>query len=256
MLETDNAINWELQAKEYSSMTSSKDADPYEFLVNYPSLFAMMPKDAKQVLDLGCGSGEFTQMIYDMFDRKAEVHGWDVSPTMVKLARENNPQLVFAQQDLEEVFPEHMAQNYDLVIAKLVLMFVVDLENVAKESLKVLKPGGSFIVSVPHPAYWFTSYLQDRYRVKEKPEFRVMRDGYFSEVTITRGIGGNSNLEFGFIHRTFQTYINSFINAGFALMEVHEPQLNEDYIKTNPNYSKDKMDLPMRLNLRFVKPQF
>lgn len=250
-MKTEVAKKWDEKAKKYSAMASSKEADAYEYEVNFPSILSLLPDNFENFLDLGCGSGEFTDLITDTHKPKESV-GLDVSPTMVQIAKAKYPNIEFDVQDLESRFDDKYINHFNLIICKLVLMFVDDLENVARECYKVLTPDGSLIISVPNPVYWTVYYLQNKYGFKNRPEFEAMREGYFSEVAVTRGIGGDKDLVFGFKHRTFSTYINTFTSAGFKVAKIDEPKLSGEFLKRTEE-SSDKLEFPMRLNIKFVK---
>jgi len=127
-------------------MVSSKEADAYEYDINFPSIISLSPNLYVSILDMGCGDGCFTQIIAK---RYGKVIGVDGSPRMIQLAKNN-------LTDLEDKFPTFNT-TFDLVIMKLVLMFVENLENVAQEVSKITRTGGCIIISVPHPTYW-TAY--------------------------------------------------------------------------------------------------
>jgi SAM-dependent methyltransferase len=196
---------------------------------------------------LGCGNGVFTKKLSERFNN---ILGTDVSPNMVDICKQSFPDIKFQVLDLESEFK--IEGKFDLIVCKLVLMFIDDVDNMASESFKALNQGGHLIVSVPHPAYWLAYYLQNKYGVKEHPEFSIMENGYFSEKPIHRSIGGNKDLKFDFKFRTLGTYLNAFSKAGFCLEKVLEPMLTKKFLNKVPEET-DKSDIPMRLNMLFKK---
>lgn len=247
-MKTDVSKKWNAKADAYSKMASSKEADAYEYDINFPSILNLCPTEVTSVLDLGCGDGGFTKILANKYSK---VVGADVSPRMVDIAKSNFPEIDFIVADLDDQIPT-FDETFDLVIMKLVLMFVENLENVAEQLGKVTHIGAFVIVSVPHPTYWTAYYLQDKYGYKERHSFRVLEKGYFTEKTIEKPIGGDKELVFGFIHRTLSTYVNTFSKFGFLVDKVDEPQLTEGFLAKYPEDS-NKKDIPMRLNIRFKK---
>ena len=80
----------------------------------------------------------------------------------------------------------------------------------------ILNPSGVAIISVVHPIYWHTNYLQNNYKIESRPEFEVMDEGYYSTgKRINKFIGGNKNLKIGFIHRTLSDYINPIFKVDY-----------------------------------------
>lgn len=237
-MKTTVAKEWDQKAKTYSKMASSKKDDSYEYFVNFPSILDLCPQKADRVLDLGSGSGDFTEILSQKYNR---VDGSDVSPNMVSIAKERFNNLNFFTLDLEEPFNGIDNGVYDLIVCKLVLMFINNITNVANETYRILKPNGALVISVHHPLYWINKYLENKLGFSKRPEFDILENGYFSEVAITKSIGGNKELVFDFINRKLETYINSFTKSGFILDKISEPQSNE------------KEDFPSRLNIRFIK---
>lgn len=247
-MKTSVAQKWNDQAQNYSEMASSKTSDAYEYEINFPSILKLSPGFAQNVLDLGSGNGVFTNMLSQKFEN---VTGSDVSPNMVKIAQEQFPKINFKLVDLEEKFPA-FEDKFDLIVIKLVLMFVEDLDNVAQQCYENLNPGGFVIISVHHPLHHYVSYLLDKYGINENEAYRTMEHGYFSEVAVTKTIGNNQDLKFAFIHRTIASYINTFTKRGLLVDAVDEPQLTPEFLSRFPNFL-NKKDMPSRLNIRFKK---
>lgn len=245
-MKTKTAREWNIKAATYSKMASSKKDDAYEYLINFPSILSLCPSKANKVLDLGTGGGDFAEILSKRFKI---VEGSDVSPNMVNIAQKRFSKIRFFLLDLEDKFSVISDNSYDLIVCKLVLMFVKDIDNVAKETFRIINHGGYLIVSVPHPLYWTSKYLENKF-IKNRPEFAVMKNGYFSEVPITKSIGDNENLVFDFICRKIQTYINTFTKHGFLVDKISEPELTKIFIK---KYGNNKSDIPVRLNIRFIK---
>jgi len=167
---------------------------------------------------------------------------------MVEIAKKKFSKYKFFTWDLEDRFPEN--KKYDVIVCKLVLMFVDDIQNVAKEFKKILNPKGVAVISVVHPIYWHKNYLLNSYKIESRPEFEVMDEGYYSKgKRIDKFIGGNKDLKMGFIHRTLSDYINPFIEAGLLLTLLDEPKVNEIFLESNPRFL-DRLNIPMRLNFR------
>ena len=238
---------WNTQAQNYAQLADSKIDDAVEYEINVPSILKLCPKSANNVLDLGCGNGVLISSLKKIYKN---IDACDGAATMIAIAKQNHPNLEFFTLDLENKF--NLKKHYDLIICKMVLMFVKNIKKVATECIGTLNKSGHLIVSVPHPFYWTSYYLQNKYKVKDCPEFAVMSKGYFSEVPISKSLGRNKELVFEYIHRTFSTYINAFASEGFVVDKIDEPTITPKFISKNPNYAK-KFDIPMRLNIRFKK---
>lgn len=247
-MKTKSSQQWDKAAKAYSDMAADRKADAYEYDINFPSILGLIPEGKSTLLDVGAGSGDFIPVLQDRFKH---IEGSDVSPNMVEIAKQRFPENNFYVWDLEEQFPED--KKYDVIICKLVLMFVEDLDNVASEFKKLLNEDGIAIISVVHPMYWHTNYLLNKHQIKLRSEFESMDSGYYSTGRkIVKAIGGNGDLQMGFTHRTLSDYLNPFGQAGLPVTEVVEPKITEEFVKTNPRF-EDRLNIPMRLNFRVSK---
>lgn len=237
--------DWNASAQEYSALASSQEQDAYEYEVNFPSIVSLCPKDAKSVLDIGCGSGEFTAKLSE---RSPKIEGCDGAENMLVIARQKNPDRVFFCWNLEERFPHDEAEQYDLLVAKLVFMFVKDLERVAGECARILAPRGSLVVSVIHPLllFFYNPPVADNGTSQSLPE------GYFVMQRVKRAVKGNPKLMFEFIHRTVSEYVNAFTGQEFVLEHIDEPAMPEDFLTRHPEW-RERRFVPQRLNMKFVK---
>ena len=97
-----------------------------------------------RVLDAGCGIGELCQR---MDSERFDLVGIDISSAYLRHARERSPGVRFVHGKLEKLpFP---AASFDMVVATDVLEHVLHLDDVLRELLRVLKPGGHLIARVP-----------------------------------------------------------------------------------------------------------
>lgn len=98
----------------------------------------------RELLDIGCGSGEITCVIKD---KGYQVTGVDFSPVAIELAKEQgiNCQLV----DLDTGLPFD-DNSFDIVWAGDVIEHVLDPIFVVKEISRVLRPDGQLLCTVPY----------------------------------------------------------------------------------------------------------
>jgi 2-polyprenyl-3-methyl-5-hydroxy-6-metoxy-1,4-benzoquinol methylase len=233
---------WDKNSKEYVKSISEDKTGvfAYEEYINTPSLLGLYLEKAEYVLDLGCGNGKFTKILTSKFPSVTAI---DISSEMIKFAKKKAPKALFFQHDLDKPFPE-FNKKFDLITAQLVLMYVNDLENVAIECHKALKPGGSLLVSVTHPTRWYFQSISGE-------NIDPLLNNYFSETRISEIIAGNNQVNFTFINRTLQTYINTFTANGFFLESLSEPIVSLPFLIKYPLYRKNSKT-PLRLNMKFV----
>ena len=95
--------------------------------------------------------------------KDAVVSGFDLSPAMVELAREElgeDADLRVADLGAPLPYPD---DAYDRVVASLSLHYVKDWAAALAELRRVLKPGGRLIVSIIHPTVYAIVYPEADY---------------------------------------------------------------------------------------------
>lgn len=143
--------DWNKKANEYASLAVDKVKDAYEYEINNPSILNLISDlNPSSVLDAGAGTGDFTKILKSKFKN---VQASDGSEEIIKHAKEINPEVEIFLWDMEHKFP--LEKKYDLVISKLVLIFIENLEDLAKEFFRILNKDGVLVISVHHPVYWY-----------------------------------------------------------------------------------------------------
>jgi len=109
-------------------------------------LLAQVRLDApKQVIDLGCGPGNSTELLATRWPN-ADITGLDSSPNMLAEARKRLPQLCFEQADLATWQPD---RAYDLIFANAVFQWLPGHPALLPRLLASLAPGGVLAVQMP-----------------------------------------------------------------------------------------------------------
>ncbi|MAE65757.1 MAG: hypothetical protein CMJ18_15925 [Phycisphaeraceae bacterium] len=93
---------------------------------------------APRVLETGCGSGYYGQVLEHLLDGAVDYVGVDTSPAMIRLARRRRPALQFAVADAVRLpLP---AQSFDVVLNGVCLMHILDYEDAIHEAARVAGP--------------------------------------------------------------------------------------------------------------------
>lgn len=102
----------------------------------------------KSVLDAGCGAGYFCTIAQKA--RASRILGIDFSSHMLEEAKRNCPSGEFQRIDIaNEAIQEN---DFDVVILALVLGHIQNINSTLSNLARVLRPGGTFILSDFHPS--------------------------------------------------------------------------------------------------------
>lgn len=97
-------------------------------------------REAK-ILDVGCGKGRFSRKLKDL---GFEVIGLEPSTGLVKIAKKNNPDILFVEASATKMpFPD---DTFDILICVSVLEHIPDTQKALQEMARVLKNGGHLLV--------------------------------------------------------------------------------------------------------------
>ena len=96
-----------------------------------------------RALELGCGSGNFTQVFAAT---GAEITAVDISPDLIEIAKRNVPTAHFVCARFEDLPSE---ENYDAIIGSSVLHHL-ELDAALAKCRELLKPGGKLSFAEPN----------------------------------------------------------------------------------------------------------
>jgi ubiquinone/menaquinone biosynthesis C-methylase UbiE len=110
-----------------------------------------------RVVDLGCGSGVFTNVLQRRGYRCA---GIDISPKLITIAQTKFPDIEFAEGDVEHLaFQE---DSFDGVLLSGLVHHLPDPSRCAAEVFRILRPGGEFFAFDPNRMNPFMYLYRDR----------------------------------------------------------------------------------------------
>lgn len=102
-------------------------------------------KKFKQILDVGCASGTFTNQLAQLFPQ-AKIYGVDVYDSAIKFAQKKYPQLNFIQADAHQL--PFKGNYFDLIICYETIEHVADPLLVLRQMRRVLKKDGIAILAM------------------------------------------------------------------------------------------------------------
>jgi trans-aconitate 2-methyltransferase len=126
-------------ARQYLKFEDERTRPPRDLVAQVPL------ERPRQVVDLGCGPGNSTELLVERFPQ-AEIVGLDSSPDMLRQARERLPQCTFVAGDIVTWSPPPAA---DLLFANAVMQWLPNHQAVLRRLLESLTPGGVLAVQMP-----------------------------------------------------------------------------------------------------------
>ncbi|MFB6173247.1 MAG: class I SAM-dependent methyltransferase [Halobacteriales archaeon] len=162
-----------------------------------------------EMLELGCGGG---QCAVALAKRGADVTGVDISAEQLGYARaraaEHDVAVGFVQGDVTDLGVA--GQVFDVAYNAWVFQWVGDLDACFEETYRVLRDGGRFVFSLPHPVYTLAD-----------PETHRVEESYFDTGRrVTANEDGPDQVTYrhavGDVH-------NALVDAGFRVERLLEP---------------------------------
>ena len=222
----------------------SRDETPNDTLEK-PDLLDLIGSPAGQrVLDLGCGSARIGR---ELLAAGAIAYlGVEPSQNMVGEARETlaGTSGRVAVATIEDW--EYPADAFDLVISRLALHYVDDVELTFRQVFRTLTAGGRFVFSVEHPV--ITSCARS-YPEGSKRQDWIVDDYYVPGRRVTRWMGQDVVK----YHRTLEQYFDGLQQAGFLVDGLREGRPRRERFLREKTYLR-RLRIPLFLLMAARKP--
>jgi ubiquinone/menaquinone biosynthesis C-methylase UbiE len=141
--------HFDREASTYASAYHRSSNSGYSFRIRKQRVLELFDKPGGAVLDAGCGPGVLVDEL--VRGQGCELWGVDVSPEMIDRARERHSGLErvhFGVGDVESL--PFQSGFFDAAIAMGVLEYLPHSGPALQEMFRVLKPGGTLIVTLPN----------------------------------------------------------------------------------------------------------
>jgi ubiquinone/menaquinone biosynthesis C-methylase UbiE len=105
-------------------------------------------KDAKNVLELACGTGRVTRHLLNKIPADGRLTATDLNPDMIAVAKEivTSDKVEWRTADAQELpFDDN---SFDHIICQFGVMFFPDKAKAMAEAYRLLQPGGTYIFNV------------------------------------------------------------------------------------------------------------
>ena len=183
----------------------------------------------KAILDLGCGQGWLSG---ELARRGAAVVGIDGAETLVERARELYPGLAFRVGDLSEGIPgmAELGTMFDVVVSNMVVMDLPKVDTLFAAAGRVLRPGGMFVFTLPHPCF----FMQKSYQDENGKWFKKLTGYLRPQTRRIESFGGHNHY-----HRPLSAYIRALAEAGLVVFEMYEPEHQARSDRVDPEFLRN-----------------
>ena len=239
--ELDLAGVWERHAAWWQAeFTDGADVEYEEQIL---PLAGRLLAGAKRVLDLGCGEGQIARLVAGAGAER--VVGVDTSTAQLAEAARRGGGVAYTRASAGAL--PLAVRSFDAVVTCLVLEHLHDLDGALDEVVRVLRPGGRFVIFINHPLFQTPSsgWIDDH--VLDPPEQYWRIGPYLPESVSVEEV--DSGVRLPFFHRPLGRYVNALADRGLYVTRMVEPAPPPGFLAQAPQYV-DAATIPRLLLLR------
>lgn len=283
-----SATGWDHVAAWYDNLLDERGSDHHEQTILPGTLRLLAPQKGMRVLDIACGQGILCRRLAE---QRVDCVGLDAAPNLIERAATVDKRSTYIAGDARELLSlaeqnKSLQKPFDAVTCIMALMNIEPLSPVLAGAAKHLKPHGSFIAVILHPAFralgqssWdWDIPREERPNPKNKGKRKGKRserpstepfkgtqyrriDGYLSpyprEIVMNPGAAahGKQAIKTVTFHRPIQHYIKSLAEAGLlvsALEEWSSQRQSQPGVRAQEE-NRARREIPMFLALRAQK---
>lgn len=145
------AFQWQVGVWDRISQLYFREVDPRFASVVAGAITRADLRPGERVLDLGTGTAALAVEAARLVSTTGTVTGLDISPDMLSLAKKRVNASAHTNIELRQGRAEEIPAGdaaYDVVLASLSIMYVIDRSAAAREVRRVLRPGGRLVAAV------------------------------------------------------------------------------------------------------------
>lgn len=256
------STSWEAVAGWYDAMLEDRGNDHYEQVILPGTLRLLEPAPGARVLDVACGQGILGRRLAAL---GVESLGVEASPRLVQAAErrardEGLDRLcrfrVGDARELSDIPPA----AFDGAACVMALANINPLAPVMQAVAAALRPGGSFVWVVTHPAFRSAGQSEWGWDAKTSRQYRRI-DGYLSpgqkpiEMNPGKAARGEQTATTWTFHRPLQAYVEAMAQAGLVIDRLEEwPSLRAS--TSGPRAGEEnraRREIPLFLGVRARK---
>lgn len=254
--------SWDAVAGWYDALLEDRGNDHYQQVILPGTLRLLEPAAGTRVLDVACGQGILGRRLAAL---GVESLGVEASPRLVQAAerraREEGLDTLcrFLVGDARELIGVPPGE-FGAATCIMALANIDPLAPVLQAVAAALKPGGSFVWVITHPAFRAAGQSDWGWDAKASRQYRRV-DGYLSpgqkpiEMNPGKAARGEQTATTWTFHRPLQTYIEALAKAGLVVDRLEEwPSLRAS--TSGPRAAEEnraRREIPLFLGVRALK---
>ncbi len=207
------AAEWDALAETRFNQIRSGLDQSFDFILTPAILQEVRNATSHSLLDVGCGSGTLSSALAP---RVRSLVGIDPSRVSIDLAKRYNraQNATYFRASVEE-WADQNSQQYDLLVANMVLMDVADLSAALVAMSKLCKADGTIHATITHPFFWPKYWGYD-----SAPWFSYMAETHIEAPF--RIAAAKTDLWTTHTHRPLEQYLSSLSAVGFRAVRIKE----------------------------------
>ena len=210
-------------------------------VLQWPAILRLLdPKPGQKILDIATGNGLTARRLAVL---GAEVQASDFSAELIRIAQSKpNPSNLITYQVLDATDEQALLALgpalFDSALCNMALFDMADIEPLFRTLPKLLKPGGTFVFTLTHPAFNNASCVHVVEERDNQGEIEIVYSVKVSQYITpfqSRGLAirGQPNPQIYF-ERPMQTYFNLGFQNGFVLDGFEERAFPPDHLQVHP----------------------
>ena len=208
--------SWDQLASERHRQVVSGEDISFHHVIVPAALSLLEGCDKSVIVELGSGTGHFTQRLATLAGQVLAIDPSQASVTLAKETCSSNDNVTFFECSIECGIEQLVKFQVTSAIAVMSLMTAPNLPAVAQSLSAVLPPGAAFVAIMTHPWFW-----PQYWGYHDKKWFSYERE-LFVEAAFNISKRSTQILT-THIHRPLEQYLSTFSEYGFCLESLIEP---------------------------------
>lgn len=251
---------WEANAEAWDARMGGEGNDFFNVLC-WPALVSLLdPQPDQHILDIACGNGLTSRRLAAL---GAHVTAFDFSANLIRFAKlRSNPESRIKYHVIDATDGSALLSlgegQFEAALANMALFDIADLEPLFHSLPRLLKPNGTFVFSLTHPAFNNASTVhvieEVDYEGEIKTVYSVKTSRYMTRFQAKGLALRNQPKPQMYFERPLQYYLNLGFQNGFVLDGFEERAFPPDHPQTSPlGWGGKFSEIPPVLIARFRK---